>query len=84
MEMIILMVVILMSAITVTYFNEIYLYLSLVLGSLINDIKKKLIQLKLEKVDDVLLVVNTNRQSSVILGRPFDTKTLILQCFLKA
>lgn len=41
MEMIILMVVILMSAITVTYFNEIYLYLSLVLGSFINDIKKK-------------------------------------------
>ena len=49
MEMIILMVVILMSAITVTYFNEIYLYLSLVLGSLINDIKKKVNSTKTRK-----------------------------------
>ena len=49
MEMIILMVVILMSAITVTYFNEIYLYLSLVLGSLINDIKKKVYTTKTRK-----------------------------------
>ena len=49
MEMIILMVVILMSAITVTYFNEIYLYISLVLGSLINDIKKKINSTKTRK-----------------------------------
>ena len=49
MEMIILMVVILMSAITVTYFNEIYMYLSLVLGSLINDIKKKVNTTKTRK-----------------------------------
>ena len=49
MEMIILMVVILMSAITVTYFNEIYLYLSLVLGSFINDIKKKINSTKTRK-----------------------------------
>jgi hypothetical protein len=49
MEMIILMVVILMSAITVTYFNEIYLYLSLVLGSFINDIKKKFNSTKTRK-----------------------------------
>ena len=41
MEMIILMLVILMSAIAITYAGEIYLYLTLTLGSFINDIKKK-------------------------------------------
>ena len=36
-----LMIVILMSAIAITYAGEIYLYLSLTLGSFINDIKNK-------------------------------------------
>ena len=41
MEMIILMLVILMSAIPITYAGDIYLYLTLTLGSFINDIKNK-------------------------------------------
>lgn len=41
MEMFILMVVILMSALVITYNKEIYLYLCLVLGSLLKDIQSK-------------------------------------------
>lgn len=39
--MFILMVVILMSALVITYNKEIYLYLCLVLGSLLKDIQSK-------------------------------------------
>ena len=42
MEMFLLMVIILMVAIMVTYSGEIYMYLSLTLGSLVADIKDKL------------------------------------------
>jgi len=42
MEMFLLMVIILMVAIMVTYSGEIYMYLSLTLGSLVVDIKDKL------------------------------------------
>lgn len=41
MEMFVLMVVILMSAIVITYSSEIYLYLCMVLGSFFNDVKNK-------------------------------------------
>jgi len=41
MEMFVLMVVILMSALMITYNKEIYLYLCLVLGSLLKDIQSK-------------------------------------------
>jgi hypothetical protein len=41
MEMFVLMVVILMSALVITYNKEIYLYLCLVLGSLLKDIQSK-------------------------------------------
>ena len=41
MEMFILMLAILISAIAITYAGEIYLYLTLKLGSFINDIKNK-------------------------------------------
>jgi len=41
MEMFILMLAILISAIAITYAGEIYLYLTLTLGSFINDIKNK-------------------------------------------
>jgi len=41
MEMFVLMVVILMSALMITYNKEIYLYLCLVLGSLIKEIQSK-------------------------------------------
>ena len=39
--MFVLMVVILMSALVITYNKEIYLYLCLVLGSLLKDIQSK-------------------------------------------
>ena len=41
MEMFVLMVVILMSGLVITYNKEIYLYLCLVLGSLLKDIQSK-------------------------------------------
>jgi len=41
MEMFVLMVIILMSALVITYNKEIYLYLCLVLGSLLKDIQSK-------------------------------------------
>jgi len=41
MEMFLLIIIILMSAIAVTYAGEIYLYLSIVIGSIISDIKNK-------------------------------------------
>ena len=41
MEMFVLMVVILMSAIVITYSSEIYLYLCMALGSFFNDVKNK-------------------------------------------
>jgi len=42
MEMILLASIILIFAILITYSAEIYLYLSLILGSLIEDIKDKI------------------------------------------
>ena len=42
MEMFLLMLVIIMFAIAITYSGEIYMYLSLTLGSLVADIKDKL------------------------------------------
>ena len=42
MEMFLLMVVILIFAVAITYSGEIYLYLCLLFGSIISDIKKKL------------------------------------------
>lgn len=42
MEMFLLMFFILLSAVLITYSKEVYLYLSLVLGSIITDIKKKI------------------------------------------
>jgi hypothetical protein len=41
MEMFLLIIIILMSAIAVAYAGEIYLYLSIVIGSIISDIKNK-------------------------------------------
>jgi hypothetical protein len=49
MEMFLLMLVIIMFAITVTYAGEIYLYISLVFGSLIRDIKNKFNSTKTRK-----------------------------------
>jgi len=41
MEMFIMMLLIIMCAIVITYSKEIYIYVTLVLGSLINDIQNK-------------------------------------------
>jgi len=42
MEMFIMMLLIIMCAIVITYSKELYIYVSLVLGSLMNDILNKL------------------------------------------
>ena len=49
MEMFLLMLVIIMFAITITYAGEIYLYISLVIGSFIKDIKNKFNSTKTRK-----------------------------------
>jgi len=46
MEALLLMLIIIMFAVAITYAGEIYLYISLVTGSFINDIKKSIFKKK--------------------------------------